>query len=59
MRLGLLNRQNKKTQPIDKKMLALFATFIFILYEAAGVVIYIDVNKYLVSGEGNADYLAW
>ena len=50
MRIGILNHQEKKTQPVDKEKAALLATFVFVVYTVACVIIYLEVNEKLVEG---------
>ena len=50
MRIGILNHQDKKTQPVDKEKAALLATLVFVVYTVACVIIYLEVNEKLVEG---------
>lgn len=48
-----------QTKKIVKENLAFLATSFFIIYEAISILTYIEVNNYLVNGEGQADILKW
>ena len=60
MRMGILNHQEKKAQPVDKEKVALLATFIFVVYTVACILIYVEVNEKLEEGGIlNDDYITW
>ena len=59
MRIGILNHQEKKTQPVDKEKVALLATFVFVVYTVACIIIYLEVNEKLEEGNLNDEYKKW